>query len=85
MTSSAQANATRIAFSTQVGENADSYDVYRTVVSQVEKDATTGLAILRTTFESTAHPIAFSREYSRCSSRGEFEKRLAAAVMDQLQ
>lgn len=70
--------------STQVGENADSYDVYLTVVSQVEEDPATGLATLHTIFESMARPIAFSREYSRCSSRGELERRLAAAVMDQL-
>lgn len=69
--------------STQVGENADSYDVYLTVVSQVEEDAN-GLAVLRTTFESMARPISFSREYSRCSSRGELERRLAAGVMEQL-
>ena len=66
-----------------VGENADSYDVYLTVFSQVEEDAN-GLAVLRTTFESMARPISFSREYSRCSSRGELERRLATAVMEQL-
>lgn len=71
--------------STQIGDNADTYDVYLTVVSQVEEDKTTGLAVLRTTFESMARPISFSREYSRCSSRGELEKRMASAVMDQLQ
>ena len=70
--------------STQIGENADSYDIYLTVVSQVEEDPATGLAILHTFFESMARPIAFSREYSRCASRGELERRLAAAVMDQL-
>ena len=70
--------------STQIGENADTYDVHLTLVSQVEEDAPSGLALLRTTFESMARPIAFSREYSRCSSRGELERRLAAAVMDQL-
>ena len=69
--------------STQIGENADSYDVYLTVVAQVEEDAN-GLAVLRTTFESMARPVSFSRDYSRCSSRGELERRLAAAVMDQV-
>ena len=70
--------------STQVGESADSYDVYLTVVSQVEEDPATGLAVLHTIFESMARPIVFSREYSRCSSRGELERRLATAVTDQL-
>ena len=38
-----------------------------------------------TTFEAMARPIAFSREYSRCSSKGVLEKRLADAVKAQLQ
>jgi hypothetical protein len=32
-----------------------------------------------------ARPIAFSRDYARCSSKGELEKRIAAAVNAQLQ
>ncbi|MEP7002231.1 MAG: hypothetical protein ABI969_17210, partial [bacterium] len=70
---------------TQIGENADTYDVYLTVVSQLEENKTSGLAILHTTFEAMARPIAFSREYARCSSRGELEKRIANAVKAQLQ
>ena len=70
---------------TQIGENADSYDVYLTVTSHVLEDPTSGLSVLRTNFEAMARPIAFSRDYSRCSSKGELEKRIAAAVKSQLQ
>jgi hypothetical protein len=71
--------------STQIGDNADTYDVYLTIVSQVVEDKTSGLSSLQTTFEAMARPIAFSREYSRCSSRGVLEKRIADAVKAQLQ
>ena len=70
---------------TQIGENADSYDVYLTITSHVDEEATSGFSVLRTTFEAMARPIAFSRDYSRCSSKGELEKRLAEAVKSQLQ
>ncbi|MDQ2666500.1 MAG: hypothetical protein M3Z05_10870 [Gemmatimonadota bacterium] len=70
---------------TQIGENADSYDVYLTITSQVQEEPTSGLSVLRTTFEAMARPIAFSRDYARCSSKGELEKRLATAVKSQLQ
>ncbi|CAN5286325.1 hypothetical protein BH09GEM1_BH09GEM1_02490 [soil metagenome] len=70
---------------TQIGENADSYDVYLTITSRLGEDPTSGLTVLRTTFEAMARPIAFSRDYARCSSKGELEKRLAAAVKTQLQ
>ena len=69
---------------TQIGENADSYDVYLTITTQVD-EAPNGLSVMRTTFEAMARPVAFSREYSRCSSKGELEKRLADAVKAQLQ
>jgi hypothetical protein len=70
---------------TQIGENADSYEVYLTVTSHVDEEPTAGLSILRTTFEAMARPIAFSRDYARCSSKGELEKRIAEAVKSQLQ
>ena len=70
---------------TQIGENADSYEVFITVVAQLEEDEKTGLTAMHTTFEAMARPIAFSREYSRCSSKGVLEKRLADAVTAQLQ
>lgn len=70
---------------TQIGENADSYDVYLTITSRVQEDPGSGLSVLRTNFEAMAKPVAFSRDYARCSSKGELEKRLVAAVKSQLQ
>lgn len=70
---------------TQIGENADSYDVYLTITVHVDEVPTSGLSVMRTTFEAMARPIAFSRDYARCSSKGELEKRITAAVKSQLQ
>ena len=70
---------------TQIGENADSYDVYLTITSRVDEEASSGLSVMHTTFEAMARPIAFSRDYARCSSKGELEKRLVEAVKSQLQ
>ena len=70
---------------TQIGENADSYEIFITVVARLEEDKDSGLTAMHTTFEAMARPIAFSREYSRCSSKGVLEKRLADAVKAQLQ
>jgi len=68
---------------TQIGANADSYDVYLTVLAQAVDDGNGGTT-LSTTFDAAARPIAFSQDYSRCSSKGLFESRLADAVKKQL-
>lgn len=70
---------------TQIGENADSYDVFLTISTRVDEAPASGLSTLRTTFEAMARPIAFSRDYARCSSKGELEKRITEAVKSQLQ
>lgn len=70
--------------STQIGDNADSYDVFLTVSSTVRRDPDTGLATLETLFESQAKPVAFSREYARCSTKGVLEQRIVEAVRAQL-
>ena len=61
--------------STQIGNNADSYDVYMTVTTRLVangKEAST----LATTVEASAKPLSFNQEYGRCSSRGELERRI---------
>ena len=70
---------------TQIGENADSYEVFLTITTKLDEEPSSGLSIMRTTFEALARPIAFSREYSRCSSKGVLEKKLVEAVQAQLQ
>ncbi|MDB4913656.1 MAG: hypothetical protein JWM95_1300 [Gemmatimonadetes bacterium] len=69
---------------TQVGENADSYDVHMTVSVEVQPEPATGNSRLLILLESAARPVSFSRDYSRCSTRGKFEQRFADAVKKQL-
>lgn len=68
---------------TQIGPNADSYEVYITVVVQVTS-VTGGTASIATTFDASARPLAFSQAYSRCTTRGLFETRLLDAIRAQL-
>ena len=69
---------------TQIGPNADSYDVYLTVLVQLQP-AASGTTSVSTSFESLARPIAFSQDYSRCSTKGLFESRLIELVKAQVQ
>ncbi len=67
---------------TQIGPNADSYDVFLTVMVQVQ--AAGAGSKLVTNVEASARPITFSQAYSRCSSRGSLEARLLDAIRAQL-
>ena len=67
---------------TQIGQNADSYDVYLTVTSQLRTDPPR--TILSSTVEAMAKPLSFNQEYSRCSSRGLLESRIADATKSRL-
>jgi hypothetical protein len=71
--------------STQIGENADTYDIYLTLQVQLESDEATGDTKLMTLLESMGKPVAFSGDYSRCSTRGVLEARLRDAVKAQIQ
>ncbi len=69
--------------STQVGPNADSYDVMLSVTSTLTPagaEATT----LTTTVEADARPATFNQSWMRCTSKGALEKRLADLVRTQL-
>lgn len=70
--------------STQIGPNADSYDVMVTVLAQLES---TGAASTRisTTVQAMAKPITFNQEYASCSSRGELESKLLGFLRAELQ
>lgn len=67
---------------TQIGPNADSYDVFLTVLIQVQ--AAGAGSRLVTSVEASARPITFSQAYSRCTSRGTLEARLLDAIKAQL-
>lgn len=69
---------------TQIGPNADSYEVYLTVMVTVQP-VPTGGATINTTFESAARPLNFAQEYSRCGSKGILEPKFAQIVTAKLQ
>ena len=64
---------------TQIGPNADSYDVYATVKTKLEDngDSTTKITTL---FESAARPVQFSGDYTRCTTTGALEARIADII-----
>ena len=65
--------------SSQIGPNADSYDVLLTVLSTVAPEGASG-ATLTTVVEAQAKPVTYSQGYLRCSSRGGIEKSIADLV-----
>ncbi len=67
---------------TQIGANADSYDMFVTVVAQVQPSGTGSRLV--TNVEASARPITFSQAYSRCTSRGALETRILDAIAAQL-
>lgn len=60
---------------TQIGPNADSYDVMLTVLVQLQKGVP-GATAVSTSVEATAKPIAYSQARSECSTKGTLEKAL---------
>jgi hypothetical protein len=70
--------------STQVGSNADNYDVNLTVLAET-RPAEPGSARVIITFQALAKPANFSQEYSQCSSRGVFETRFVDMLSARLQ
>jgi hypothetical protein len=70
---------------TQIGPNADSYEVFMVLLVQVRPVANVATASsLVTTFEASARPLTFSQGYSRCTTSAALEQRLLAAVQAQL-
>jgi hypothetical protein len=68
---------------TQIGYNADSYDVVLTVRTQLRSDDS-GATTMTTMVTAMAKPVAFSQAYSNCSSTGKLEMRLADAIRAKL-
>jgi hypothetical protein len=69
---------------TQIGPNADSYDVMLTVLAQLQPASATSTTI-STTVQAMAKPVTFNQGYSQCSSKGELETRLLNMLKAQLQ
>ena len=60
---------------TQIGPNADSYEVVLTVFVQAQAGAsnTTNVTL---SIDASAKPVSFNQAYSSCSSKGALETRL---------
>jgi len=70
---------------TQIGPNADSYEVLLTVLTKVQRSrADSSNTTVATTVEAVARPIQFRGDYMRCSSKGALEARLAEVLNVQL-
>jgi len=68
---------------TQIGYNADSYEVVLTVQTQLQSDPS-GATTVRTLVTAVSKPVAFSQEYSNCSSTGKLESRVSDVIRAKL-
>jgi hypothetical protein len=70
---------------TQVGPNADSYEVFMVLLVQARPaSAADEASQLVINFEASARPLSFSQGYSRCSTSAVLERKLLAAVLSRL-
>jgi len=65
--------------STQIGPNADSYDVVLSLVAQA-RPGEAGTTSLSIGLEAAGRPATFSQDYSRCPSKGALETRLVETL-----
>ena len=71
--------------STQIGPNADSYEVFLSVLTKLSRpQADTSNTAVVTTVEATARPIQFRGDPVRCSSKGALEARVIEVLKVQL-
>jgi hypothetical protein len=59
--------------STQIGPNADSYDVNLVFLAEVRPAQ--GGSTVRVTLQAVAKPVNFAQDYSQCSTKGVLESR----------
>jgi hypothetical protein len=69
--------------STQIGPNADSYDVNLSLLAEV-RPAEGGASSLVTIFDAVAKPANFAQGYSQCASKGTLESRFVELVNAQI-
>lgn len=67
---------------TQIGPNADSYDMYITVLVKVQPAGSASRLVAN--IEASSRPITFSQAYSRCNSRGKLEERIGDLIRAQI-
>ena len=69
--------------STQIGPNADSYDVNLALIAAVRSVSPTTSSVT-ITFEAVGRPATFAQEYSQCTSKGVLETRLMDVLASRL-
>lgn len=69
---------------TQGFPSADSYDIHLSITTQVQSGPTQSSAAISTLLEAAGRPMAFSGEYTRCSSLGALESAINDAVRKKL-
>lgn len=69
---------------TQIGPNADSYDVVLGVTTTITAGTAPNTSVLTTMVEAQSKPVMFNQAYSRCSSKGGIESRLTDLVKTRL-
>ena len=65
---------------TQIGPNADSYDVVLSVTTSVMPDGDPAKTKVVTLVEAQSRPITFNQAYNRCSSKGGIESRVVDII-----
>ena len=68
---------------TQGFPSADSYDIYLSITTHVQPGSN-GTSTLSTLVEAAGRPMAFSGEYTRCSTLGTLESAITDAVRKRL-
>jgi hypothetical protein len=69
---------------TQGFPSADSYDIYLSITTHVQYGKTSASTVLSTLIEAAGRPMAFSGDYTKCSSLGTLESAINDAVRKRL-
>jgi hypothetical protein len=70
--------------SVRAGSSVDNYDVVLNVRTQIRSNDSAATSVI-TEVQAMGRPAAFSQDYSRCSSTGKLEARLADVVRAKLE
>jgi hypothetical protein len=64
--------------------SADSYDIYLSITTHVQQGKTSSSTTLSTLLEAAGRPMAFSGEYTKCSTLGSLESAINDGVRKRL-
>ena len=62
---------------TQGFASAETYEIYLGVMTQLHPGPDPGTTVMATSVDAAGRPMTFQGGYTRCSSKGELEKRIA--------